>query len=236
LLLILILGNDIKAQPAMFDSKFGLGGGYTPVWIFPNLKPINDKLGAFGTGEFNSSGFYANGGAGYIYISVVENIRIGGLGFGGSSTLSGSKDGFDKKIEYSFSLGGFSIEYTLPFIKGLGVSVGTIIGGGSREIELYQNQGSYSWDGIWEEVSDTSQSTKNIYRKISNGFFTLTPTINVDVPLSRFLSFRLGGGYIFSFNSDWEWDNGRPVSGMPSGLNDGTFYIQSGLFLGFFSF
>lgn len=220
----------------MFDSKFGIGGGYTPVWVFPNLNPLNDKIKAFGTGEFNSSGFYASGGAGYVTFPIVENLRIGGLGFGGSSTVSGSKDGYDKEASYSFSLGGFSIEYTLPFTKGVGISVGAVIGGGSRELELFQNSGSYSWGGVWDEVSDTSQTTKNIYRKISNSFFSLTPTINIDVPLTRFVSIRIGSGYIFSFNSDWEWDNGRTVTDMPSNLNEGSFYIQSGLFVGFFSY
>ena len=39
---------------------------------------------------------------------------------------------------YSLGGGGLTVEYTLPFIKNIGVSVGAILGAGSMSLELYQ--------------------------------------------------------------------------------------------------
>jgi hypothetical protein len=47
---------------------------------------------------------------------------------------------------------------------------------------------------------------------------------------------RIGAGYQLSFGSDWTADNDQNLSNVPSDLNGNSFFIQSGLFIGFFSF
>ncbi len=119
-----------------FDAPFGGGGGYTPGWIFVNLDDLNKQLISFGSGQLSKSGFYTSGGAGFIYIGFIPNLRIGGLGFGGSTSESALSNGYEREVVYNISGGGLTVEYTLPFIKNVAVSVGTIIGGGSIQIEL----------------------------------------------------------------------------------------------------
>jgi hypothetical protein len=63
-----------------------------------------------------------------------------------------------------------------------------------------------------------------------------TPTLNLDVPINRFILIRLGAGYQISFNDDWTADNDKELRGVPSDLNANTFFVQSGIFIGFFSF
>ena len=227
-----LFGQDKK----YFDAPFGGGGGYTPGWIFVNLDELNNQLINFSSVQLTKSGFYTSGGAGFIYIGFVPGLRIGGLGFGGSTSESTFKDGFSRETAYQIAGGGFTVEYTLPFIKNMAVSLGTVIGGGSIQIELFKNSGGFDWQNLWTEISDVNKATANISRKISNSFFLISPTVNVDIPLYRFVSFRIGGGYQVAVGDSWEIENEKELNNVPSRLNGNAFYIQTGIFIGFFSY
>ena len=198
--------------------------------------PVNTQLKLVGMPELSTSGFYSSGIAGFLYIGFVKNFRVGGMGFGGSLSSSQTIDNVNREIVYSLSGGGVTLEYTLPFIKNVGVSVGAIIGAGSMDLELYRNSGDFSWGGMWEELSDPNVASDSYYGKLRNHYWMFTPTINLDYPVYRFVVLRLGVGYQFSFADDWTADNDKPVSGIPSDLNSNSFFIQSGIFIGFFSF
>lgn len=237
LIVILILSCNFFAQDKKyFDAPFGGGGGYTPGWIIVNLDDLNKQLIGFGSGQLSKNGFYTSGGAGFVYIGFIPNLRIGGLGFGGSTSESAISNGYEREIVYSISGGGLTVEYTVPFIKNVAVSVGTIIGAGNIQIELYRNSGNFDWVNLWSEVSNIGASSKNISRKLSNDFFLLSPMINIDIPFYRFISFRLGGGYQLAFGKNWKIENEKQLSNVPSNLNGNGFFIQSGIFFGFFSY
>ena len=87
---------------------------------------------------------------------------------------------------------------------------------------------------IWSKFTQTS--TDNISRKLTNDFFLLTPTLNVDIPFYRFVSFRIGGGYQLALGKTWKVENDKQLSNVPSKLNGNSFFIQSGIFFGFFSY
>lgn len=235
LILVLILSGSLFAQGSkFFDSPFALGGGYTPGWYAPKMDVLNTELKNFGAGELSTSGFYVSGGAGFVYLPfVVPNLRIGGMGFGGSTSESTVINGISKEVKYSLSGGGLTVEYTLPFVRDLGISVGAIIGVGSLEIELNKNSGSFNW-GV--SLSELNTSSTDVSRRFTNSYWIFSPTLNIDVSVYRFVAFRLGAGYQFTFGNDWEADNGQSLSGVPSDINGKSFFIQSGIFIGFFSF
>jgi hypothetical protein len=225
------------AQPGQFfDAPFGGGIGYVPAWYVPNLSPVNSELNNIGMPQLSTSGFYSSGIAGFIYIGFVKNLRIGGMGFGGSLSSNQNYTGINREVIYSLSGGGVTIEYTLPFIKNLGVSVGAAIGTGSLQLDIYRNSGEFTWGGIWDELANPNNPSENYNKKLKNSFWMFTPTINLDYPLYRFVTIRLGVGYQLAFADDWTADNNQPVSGIPSDLNSNSFFIQSGIFVGFFSF
>ena len=195
----------------------------------PNIDPINLKLKEIGIPELSTSGIFTTGGAGFIYIGFVKNLRVGGMGYGGTISSSSTINGINNEAIYSLGGGGLTVEYTLPFIKDIGVSLGAILGAGSMSLELYRNDGTFSWEGILDEPS-------NISRKIENNFWTFTPTLNADFPVYRFVALRLGVGYQLTFAGDWEAENGQSISGIPSDLSADGFFIQAGIFAGFFSY
>lgn len=231
-ILILFLFTYSSAQDKRyFDAPFGGGGGYTPGWIFVNMDELNKQLVSFGSGKLTTNGFYTSGGAGFIYIGFIPNLRIGGMGFGGSTSQSALINRVNREAVYQIGGGAFTIEYTLPFVKDIAVSLGASIGGGSIQIELYRNSGIFDWQTIW-----TDTLSQNISRTLSNSFFMLTPTLNVDIPLYRFISFRLGLGYQMALGKTWKIENENSLANVPTKLNGNAFLIQSGIFLGFFSY
>ena len=215
-----------------FDAPFGGGIGYVPAWYIPNIDPINAQLNEIGMSELSSSGFYSSGIAGYLYVGFVKNLRIGGMGYGGSLSTSDE----NREVIYSLGGGGVTLEYTLPFIKDLGISVGAAIGAGNLELDLYRNSGNFTWEETWGEFSNPDSATGSFNRKLKNSYWMFTPTINLDYPIYRFVSLRLGVGYQITFADDWTADNDQPVANVPSDLNSNSFFIQSGIFIGFFSF
>jgi hypothetical protein len=236
LFLVVISATSIfsQQQKKYFDAPFGGGIGYVPAWYFPSVDPVNAELQKIGMPELSTSGFFSSGGAGFIYIGFVKFLRIGGMGYSGSMSTSAVINGFNKEVVYSLGGGGITVEYTLPFIKDIGLSVGAIIGAGNLEIQMFSNTVNFNWQNSWEEFG--SDSTSSFSRKLNNSYWMFTPTLNLDVPLNRFILIRFGAGYQIAFNDDWKADNDQELSGVPSDLNANTFFIQSGIFIGFFSF
>jgi hypothetical protein len=219
-----------------FDAPFGGGGGYLAGWYIPNVDPINTQLKSFGVPELSTSGLYSSGGGGFIYIGFVKFLRIGGMGFGGTVTRKAEVNGFNREADYSIGGGGLTIEYTLPFVRNFGISAGAVIGRGSLDIKLYNNNGTFDWGGLWNEISAQTPSTHDFSRTISNTYWIFTPTLNVDIPLYRFVVFRVGTGYQITFANNWAVDNDISISNVPSDLNGNSFFIQTGVYIGFFSF
>jgi hypothetical protein len=99
---------------------------------------------------------------------------------------------------------------------------------------MYRNSGNFTWQGTWGEFG--SDENTSFSRTLENSYWMFTPTVNLDFPLNRFILIRLGAGYQLAFIEDWAADNERELIDVPSNLNANAFFIQSGLFVGFFSF
>lgn len=230
LLTLIISTNSFSQTVKYFDAPFGGGGGFIPAWYVPNVDPLNIKLQEIGIPALSKNGLFTTGGAGFIYIGFVKNLRVGGMGFGGSMSESISTLGTEYEATYSIGGGGFTVEYTLPFIKNIGVSLGAILGGGSIIIETFQNTSGFSWDNL------NNQSSTNSFTRLTNNYWLISPTLNIEIPLYRFIALRIGAGYQFTLGNNWKANNNQTITGVPDDLNGNAFFIQTGIFAGFFSF
>ena len=235
ILATLLISSFAFAQNSQyFDAPFGGGVGYTPGWYIPNMDQVNLQMKTFGLLAFSNSGFYTSGIAGFLYLGFIPQLRIGGMGFGGSTSVSGVVNGENREAIYSLGGGGITIEYTLPFVRDFGISVGGVIGRGNIKIELYKNSGAFDWPSTWNEISNTP--TSNYSRTLNDKYWIITPTLNIDIPFRRFVNFRIGVGYQFTFGDNWTVENDQPLNNVPAGLNGKSFFIQSGIYIGFFSY
>ncbi len=238
ILISLFISSAIFSQESRyFDAPFGGGGGFIPGFIFPDLGPLNNVLPA-DFPKLSTKAIFTTGGGGFFYIGLVKFLRIGGSGFGGSTSelVQSSSDNFRREVRYSIGGGSLTIEYTLPFIRSFGISIGTAIGGGSISMEIYKNKGGFSWNDLTGEFGDPQTQTGNVSRTISGSYWSVSPMINFDIPLYRFVSLRAGAGYQLSLGESWTVENDQTLKDVPSDLNGNSFFIQTGIFLGFFAF
>jgi len=239
---IFIFSFEVLPQTKQFfDSPFGGGGGFTPGWTFAKVDDLNSLLSQTNMPQVSSSGIFTTGGAGFFYIGFIPGLRIGGMGYGGSSSskssFTQSNIVYNEEVIYSIGAGGVTVEYTLPFIKSWGVSLGATIGGGGIGIELYKNKGNNTWNGLFNEFETPSASANNgTHRTLKNNYWLFVPTINVDIPFYRFLCFRIGAGYNITAGEKWKIDNELDIAGVPTTFSGKNFFIQTGIFIGFFSF
>jgi hypothetical protein len=234
---ILTTTASFAQDSGYFDAPFGGGGGFTPGFIFPDVSSVNNVL-PNDFPKFSNKMIFTTGGAGFIYIGLIKFLRVGGSGFGGSTSelIESPLDQFRREVRYSIGGGAFSVEYTLPFIRSFGISVGTMIGGGSINVEIYKNHGEFFWNDITNTFGNNSSQSENISRTISGTYWLISPMLNFDIPVYRFVNIRVGAGYQFSLGESWTIENDQTLNNVPSSFNGNSFYLQTGIFLGFFAF
>jgi hypothetical protein len=245
IIVIIASVNALPQEASFYDAPLGGGIGYTAGWIIPGVDGINTQLKTFGVPGIPKSGFFTSGGAGFIYLGIMKNFRIGGFGFGGSKSTSEDyplaaflptlETGTEQlEAVYSLSGGGLSFEYTLPFVKDIAVSVGALIGRGSLNIELYRNYGNVDWKSFWQIAQ--SYYPYALSSSLKNTYWIFSPTLNVEIPAYHMLCFRIGAGYHFAFGNNWTYDNNQNILNAPSNINGNSLFIQAGIFVGLFSF
>jgi len=246
ILLLLLFSTKHFAQEGEdvgWVARFGAAGGVSPAYVFTNLDALNLKIKSIGIPELSKSMFLFGGG-GYAYIMFIDNLRIGGIGLSGMQSTSGKTGGIsmvNSEVIYNYGFGGVTIEYTLPFVKNVALSIGGILGGGSQSIEIFHNYAPYSWDNTWPPINNPSSSialqyNPGINSEIKNSFYTFIPTINLDVPINRFIALRIGTGYVMNFSDDWKINNDQSIIGVPKDLSSNNFFIQTGIYFGLFAF
>jgi hypothetical protein len=215
--------------------KVGLFGGYTPGWLFVDMKPVNDFLVGGNGAALKEGGVFMSGGAGAIYIMLIPNVRMGGMGMAGwlkSTALD--LNGIRRDAEYSVGFGGLTIEYVWPIMERLDVAVGASLGGGSTTLTLRQsNGGSNTWGGEQSLFSQwTALVPPNTTRTLSGGFFVTVPSVNIEYALTGWLGVRLGASYVSMFAPSWEVDGNYDLIGVPGDVSGRGFMLQGGVFVG----
>jgi hypothetical protein len=221
-------------------ARIGAMGGFTPAWLSLNVDPINSFLVGAGGAPFKKDGVFLLGGAGSAYIMFLPNLRVGGIGMGGS-IKSTSLDGFGvrRDAELNVSFGGVTFEYVIPVIERLDVSVGTMLGGGGVGITLRADAGgNKTWGQEWGNFGSGNYqhggTIANITRKLDGRFFVWVPSVNAEYALLGWLGVRLGVSYVGMSAPSWQLDGNYDLLGVPSDINGKGFMINAGLFVGTF--
>jgi len=218
--------------------KVGFFAGVTPSWLFVDVAPINSYLVPAGGAPLKDSGVFLFGGAGAVYIGIVNNFRIGGIGMGGGiSSSSVDASGVRRDTDLDVGFGGITGEYVITVVPRLDIALGGMLGWGGIDLILRKDTGrNLTWAEEWANFdSDPSTSSiDNITRTLSGSYFVWMPTINVEYAILGWLAVRVGAGYVGMSAPAWDVDGEYDLVGVPSDVNGQGFIINGGIFVGTF--
>ena len=217
--------------------KVGLFIGFTPGWLNVNMAPINEFLVGANAAPLSDNGVMMYGGAGAIYILVVKNFRVGGMGMSGSTSSSTTDaSGVRRDAELGTGFGGLTFEYVFPVFRRFDIAVGSMIGWGSMNLTLRQDiGGNNTWSGEQEIFGTWPPTTlTNITRRLSGSYFTMVPAVNVEYAVLGWLMLRLGASYVWMEFPSWSVDDKYDLTGVPDAVKGNGFMINGGIFIGTF--
>mgnify|MGYP001343548985 CR=1 FL=1 len=169
----------------------GGGGGVTPTWYFLNTDGLNSALGGKGFPALSEDGMFLFGGRGYAYIMLIPNLRIGGLGYGGSMEERRDIDGLYRATKLDVSAGGVTVEYVIPFGR-FHVAFGGMIGGGSYTLTMTQAENSgKNWGGLFPTALETNADRRHV---MTSEFLTWQPTLTLEYEIHPFIILDVTGG------------------------------------------
>ncbi len=217
-------------------QKVGGAGGFMPGWGLFKFTEINKTLRSAGMPTLQSNSMYLLGGIGYGYIMVLPNVRMGGMGIGGTVTTQMiDARNVKKEVEYSVSYGGFLVDYVVRLADRLDCSAGLTIGGGSVNVTMTSDNGSFKqWNTLWNQFGN-GDSTVNFTRHLEGSFFTLQPNVNIEYALLHWFQIRVGVGYPLMLSPSWKLDNGDAILNVPSGMKADGPVVTAGIMFGFFN-
>jgi hypothetical protein len=233
--------NEPIAPPSHHTQpKIGGAGGFTQNLLFLDLDPINNILKGSNCAPFDKQPMLLMGGQGYGYIMLIPNLRIGGMGAGGSmetrSLDTSGGQNIRRDVNLSVRYGGVTLEYAVPIIPRLDVSFGLLLGGGSTTIDVYQyTSTNQTWNQVWGNIRDGA-SVNQFKTTLSSSFFVYQPSINIEYAVLRWVGLRLGVSYNGMAGSDWKSDDKSDLIGVPSSISGKGLMINGGIFVGTFLF
>jgi hypothetical protein len=223
-------------------AKVGFFGGPMPAWLFVDTKPINDLLLSAGGTPLTENGIFMFGGGGAVYVGIIPNFRLGGVGMEGStSTKSVDQSGIRRDAELSVGFGGLTFEYVIPIVPRLDVAGGIMIGWGGVDLILRQDTGTnLTWEEEWTNYGSGNYEDPafgqvgNISRKLSGSFFAWCPSVHVEYAILGWLAVRLGASYLGMSAPAWTVDDEYDLIGVPGEIKGDGFMISGGVFVGTF--
>jgi hypothetical protein len=208
----------------------GGGGGVTPTWYFMNTDPLNAALAEKGFPQLSEDGMFLFGGRGYAYIMLIPNLRIGGIGFGGSVEQRRDQEGLYQSTKLDVGAGGVTIEYVIPFGR-FHIAAGGMIGAGSYTLTMTQAENTAkTWGGLFPTALETNADRRHV---LTSSFLTWQPSLTLEYEIHPFILVDLTGGWYGGSAEEWELDDHVALGDMPD-LELGGGFVRLGVTFGLF--
>jgi len=213
------------------NNRFSLGIGYTYGFGFAKQDNINSLIKSSGFDNTEMLGKSINGHGWSVVVSVLRNMRIGFDASYGNSEKEITMGKIKKEVLFSESTSNLTIEYLLPFIRSMGISLGAGLGKGNTELGIYRNN-----NVVWGNLFEKSEDSLYLSRTLKSNYIPATVFMNIDYPFYRFLCLRLSGGYRFALGEKLTIDNNEKVLGYSNQINNNVYFIKLGILVGMFNF
>jgi len=190
-------------------SHAGFSGHGGPMYsvLFWESSDLDKLAKAMGLEEMSHT---AHGMGGYGMGHVGNGWRLGGGGYGFSSTSSGiytdtNGNRYNRSMELTFGGGVFYIEYSPWMIGPINFGVGTGIGGGGATVTLKQDNGTVTWEDIQNQYIGDPSSGTNIESEILRGYFLMDPYTTVRVFVLDWMAVEGRVGFYLNTLSEKGW-------------------------------
>jgi hypothetical protein len=216
-----------------------LGGGFYAGYFVPDLTDFNKNIAMPFVRQDLDEQVLMLGGRGFMPFPYVRNLRVGGLGYGGTSerccvdTTASTGQDVTRSLKYSIGYGAITIDYALPIaVRRMFFLLGAELGLGGVDIEAKQAANRASFD-IKSEFDNPSTNITHTY---SAGFILVKPQLQIEWAPTNFLMLHLAGGYQLTFMGDWKVDGDVSLGKTDalSNINGSGLVINFGVNIGFF--
>ncbi|HEY3874239.1 MAG TPA: hypothetical protein VGM92_02085 [Candidatus Kapabacteria bacterium] len=234
-------------------SFFSVGGGVLGAYFIPDFSAFNPNIAQKFTGMNYRQQVWMIGGQGFVTIPWVKNLRVGGMGYSGTSsdcgcsdTIYPSGDTLNRYLTYSIGYAALTIDYVLPLRTGhFHIVPGIALGFGSVNIFARQAASRLNFD-IGQEFSGQNPYGLYTSHTYSSNFFLYMPQIQFEYSPVGFLMFRLTAAYQGTAMGSWSVDQGvalgntDALTGGSTSLTPGKsvtgsgFVLSLGAFIGLF--
>jgi hypothetical protein len=214
-----------------------IGGGVILGMHLPSLTNFNSLIAQpFIHQNLKEQAFYV-GGQGFMPFPFVKNLRIGGIGMSGSSSICCVSDTVTgqpvmRSLTYHVGYGALTLDYAVFNSNKFHILAGSEFGLGDVEIWAQQAVNRSTFD----IASEFSSNTFNITHNYHAGFFLLKPQVEFEYAPLKWLMARLAAGYQVTLMGTWKADADVSITDAAAlGKVDGNgAFFHFGLFVGFF--
>ncbi len=192
-LCVLTLAGLADSEPTGLgesETQFVGGGGPMPTLLFLDLEDLNGTITGAGYPQIDQV-LFANGGGGYG--GVLDGIRIGGFGVGGSN-LSASES---RSVSFDLAYGGMIIEKAVQAEDDFTVVLGTMLGFGGLDLRFISNLPETFEDAVSNPF--VSSMTKE--------FFAVQPYIAFESKPFSWMWARFQLGFLWTLADNWSFEN-----------------------------
>jgi len=219
-------------------AKVGAVGGFTTTFLFMDMGPINDFLSGGKMGRpLSNSPVFMDGGAGAAYIMIVKNLRVGGIGMGGSATVSvlDPATGIRRDATVKAGYGAVSFEYVVPLVQHLDLVGGLQLGAGGIDIVVSKSDGNaISWTGEQTFLGSDNASPGTVTRTLSGKFLIWVPSVSLEYSFLGWAGVRVGASYMGMSSPSWKLDSNWDILNVPSSVSGKGWTVNVALLVGTF--
>jgi hypothetical protein len=203
--------EELYVEEAIKPSYFAVGGGVLGGVFLPNFTDLNKNVAQPFVGQDLPTSVFMLGGQGFITLPWIKNFRVGGMGYGGTTTcdcqnvnVAGSLK--NRMLTYSVGYGALTMDYVLPLgLKHFSIVPGLALGFGSVKLNVQQAENRASAFDITDEFGSASTNITHTYH---NGFFLYMPQLQFEYSIKGFSMIRATIAYQGTSMRTWMVDNG----------------------------
>ena len=227
-------------EAASKPNYFAVGGGIIGGMFLPNLTDLNANVAQPFVKQNLPTSVFMLGGQGFVAVPWVKNLRVGGMGYGGTTTCDCQNGDFglgasvNRMLTYSVGYGALTLDYVLPLnMKHFNIVPGIALGFGNVQIYAQQAQNRSTAFDIGSEFNAASINITHTYH---SGFFLYMPQLQFEYSIKGFSMLRLAVGYQGTSMRTWTVDNGISLGSTDklSTTNGSGLVVSAGLFFGLF--